>query len=250
MKVSKIKFIIILILLILLILIPPVMIIKEVVYWKALANDTEKKLNQINITELEDKLIAELEKSSINVDNSLFTTEFAVCRDDTYDEAALYLELYYGLNELNNPYDGWILACIKENKEESKRLYIPLYKIEGKSKEGSNVFNIKYAQPIEQIWENEYEVYNILEKVLKQYKINLEKHSLYNIASNREKYEEFPIRSNNYRYSNGPDIIYTDYEFYNEVMFKLYNEYGNYNLNKYEAKDLAEKFNLRYESWK
>ena len=158
MKVNKRKFIIIIILLLVLVLIPPVMIIKEVVYWKTLANDTEKKLNQINITELEDKLIAELEQSSINVDNSLFTTEFTVCRDDTYDEAALYLELYYGLNELNNPYDGWILACIKENKEVPKRLYIPLYKIEGKSEGSSNVFNIKHAQPNHHIWKNEYEV--------------------------------------------------------------------------------------------
>ena len=250
MKVNKRKFIIIIILLLVLVLIPPVMIIKEVVYWKTLANDTEKKLNQINITELEDKLIAELEQSSINVDNSLFTTEFTVCRDDTYDEAALYLELYYGLNELNNPYDGWILACIKENKEVPKRLYIPLYKIEGKSEGSSNVFNIKHAQPNHHIWKNENELFNVLKKVLKQYKINLEKHSLYNIAYKREYYEGFPIRSHIHRYSNGPDIIYTDYKFYNEVMFKLYNEYGNYNLNKYEAQDLAESFNLHYDSWK
>ena len=247
MKVSKRKFIIILILLILLILIPPVMIIKEVVYWKALANDTEKKLNQISITELEDKLIAELENSSLNVDNSLFTTEFEVCRTGVYDTEAGFLSAYYNLYYSNNPYEGWLLACMTENKENPKRVYIPLYKIEGKSENSNNVFNIKYITGLSPIYDDS-EISEILSRILRE-QYNVNSNSIGSVKYFKDKYISFPLEGAYTSLKEAPEIAYSNDEFLDEVAFELLNNDG-YRFSEFETENILNDLELNYWSWK
>lgn len=247
MKVSKRKFIIILILLILLILIPPVMIIKEVVYWKALANDTEKKLNQISITELEDKLIAELENSSLNVDNSLFTTEFEVCRTGVYDTEAGFLSAYYNLYYSNNPYEGWLLACMTENKKNPKRVYIPLYKIEGKSENSNNVFNIKYISGLSPIYDDS-EISEILSRILRE-QYNVNSNSIGSVKYFKDKYISFPLEGAYTSLKEAPEIAYSNDEFLDEVAFELLNNDG-YRFSEFETENILNDLELNYWSWK
>ena len=247
MKVSKRKFIIILILLILLILIPPVMIIKEVVYWKALANDTEKKLNQVSITELEDKLIAELENSSLNVDNSLFTTEFEVCRTGVYDTEAGFLSAYYNLYYSNNPYEGWLLACMTENKENPKRVYIPLYKIEGKSENSNNVFNIKYITGLSPIYDDS-EISEILSRILRE-QYNVNSNSIGSVKYFKDKYISFPLEGAYTSLKEAPEIAYSNDEFLDEVAFELLNNDG-YRFSEFETENILNDLELNYWSWK
>ena len=247
MKVSKRKFIIILILLILLILIPPVMIIKEVVYWKALANDTEKKLNQISITELEDKLIAELENSSLNVDNSLFTKEFEVCRTGVYDTEAGFLSAYYNLYYSNNPYEGWLLACMTENKENPKRVYIPLYKIEGKSENSNNVFNIKYITGLSPIYDDS-EISEILSRILRE-QYNVNSNSIGSVKYFKDKYISFPLEGAYTSLKEAPEIAYSNDEFLDEVAFELLNNDG-YRFSEFETENILNDLELNYWSWK
>lgn len=247
MKVSKRKFIIILILLILLILIPPVMIIKEVVYWKALANDTEKKLNQISITELEDKLIAELENSSLNVDNSLFTTEFEVCRTGVYDTEAGFLSAYYNLYYSNNPYEGWLLACMTENKKNPKRVYIHLYKIEGKSENSNNVFNIKYISGLSPIYDDS-EISEILSRILRE-QYNVNSNSIGSVKYFKDKYISFPLEGAYTSLKEAPEIAYSNDEFLDEVAFELLNNDG-YRFSEFETENILNDLELNYWSWK
>ena len=247
MKVSKRKFIIILILLILLILIPPVMIIKEVVYWKALANDTEKKLNQVSITELEDKLIAELENSSLNVDNSLFTTEFEVCRTGVYDTEAGFLSAYYNLYYSNNPYEGWLLACMTENKENPKRVYIPLYKIEGKSENSNNVFNIKYITGLSPIYDDS-EISEILSRILRE-QYNVNSNSIGSVKYFKDKYISFPLEGAYTSLKEAPEIAYSNDKFLDEVAFELLNNDG-YRFSEFETENILNDLELNYWSWK
>ena len=247
MKINKKKFTIIIILLVILALIPPVMIIKEVVYWKALANDTENKLNQISITELENKLITELENSSLNVDNSLFTTEFEVCRTGVYDTETGSLSAYYDLDYSNNPYDGCLLACITENKESPEQVYIPLYKIEGKSENSNNVFNIKYTTGLSPIYDD-YEIADIISRILRE-QYNVNSNSIESVKYFKDKYISFPLEGAHTSLKKAPDIAYSDYEFLEEVAFELLNN-DDYIFSEIETENILNDLEFYFWSWK
>ena len=132
MEVSKRKFIIIITIAIVVALLPIILIMQEVLYWQLLVKDSEKKISQINADELETKLIEELEKTDLNIDNSVYDITFAVCdSDNNNNKDILYLNLLYELSQDTNPYDGYILACITEKgKDIPEHIYIPYFKID------------------------------------------------------------------------------------------------------------------------
>lgn len=247
MEVNKRKFKIIIVLLVIIALIPPVVIMKEVMYWKLLAKDTEEKITQINASELETKLIEELEKTKLNVDNKSFNTTFAICDSDNINAETSYLTIYCELLGITNPYEGYILACITENKTElPERVYIPCFKVESDS--NGKVQNIIYV-------DGNYfgigrDLNNIVNNILRE-QYGIKSYSIESVKHFRDKYKNFPFGEAHYNYLKDINIYVTDDEFGASVLSTLCNDLG-YNISEFEIKaDLRyDKVQIPISSWK
>lgn len=146
---------------------------------------TEEKLSQINVEELQGKLIKELEKSKFNVNTSNVSTK--IC---SWEEAGksgdndlpftMAIELFYSVNKQDNPYEKGISAYITSNSKEI--VAIPLFKIE--SDNSGKFKKIIYTEKALK----EYNVTDSIKKVLKDdYGIDMfiEENAKYNTRFNK-----------------------------------------------------------------
>lgn len=147
--------------------------------------NTEKKLSQINVEELETKLIKELEKSKFNVNTSHISTK--ICNWEEAGKSGdndlpftMSIELFYSANKQDNPYEKSISAYITSNSNEI--VAIPLFKIESDS-------NGKFKKIIyTEMALKEYTVTDTIKKVLKdEYGIDMfvEGNTKYNTRFNK-----------------------------------------------------------------
>lgn len=254
MKVNKRKFIIIIVIAIILVLIPPVVIMKEVMHWKLLAKDTDKKISQIEASELETKLMEKLKNSKLNVEDNSFDVVFEVCDKDIVDnnKNSNFLTIYYDLlknqySNSTNPYEGYILACVtQKNSKVPERVFIPCFKVESDSK--GKVQNIKYVG-------SDYfgigrDLSNIINDILRE-QYGVKSYSIDSVRYFRDKYQNFPFGERHYNYSKDMKIYVTDDDFGAKVLSTLCKNSG-YTLSEYEIKyDLKyDKVKMSLTSWK
>lgn len=252
MDVKKRNFKIVIALLIIVALVPIFFIMKEVLYWKLLARDIEEKNSTMSASELETKLIEELEKTALNINNSSYNTVFEVCDDIESDvnKETDYLMIYYELLKSDNPnatnpYEGYILACITQNNTLPERVYIPCFKVE--SDDNGKVKNITY--PYGGYFGYSGSPWGHLESFLKElYKVE---RPVGSIKYFKDKYENFPFEGKSHNYdSKEINIFCTDNDFGATVLSQIYNNEG-YNLSDFEIKQdlINKKVNVTFESW-
>lgn len=124
---------------------------------------TEEKLSQINVAELEEKLIKELENNKLNVNTSNISTKICsweeITKSKENDVPVMAIELFYAVNKQDNPYEKSISAYITSNSKEI--VAIPLFKIE--SDNSGKFKKIIYTEKALK----EYNVTDSIKKVLK-----------------------------------------------------------------------------------
>lgn len=249
MEVSKRKFIIIITIAIIVALLPIILIMQEVLHYQFLVKDSEKKISQINADELETKLIEELEKTELNIDNSLYNITFAVCDSDNNNKDIVYLNLLYELSQNTNPYDGYILACITEKgKDIPEHIYIPYFKIE--SDNNGKVKNITYFYDAYYGIDDNGNTAKILDNILKK-EYGMKSSSIDSVRYFRDRYENFPFGETHRNYTKDMDIYMTDEDF-GASFFSTICKNAGYNINEIKVKnDLSQgELKMKMASWK
>ena len=146
--------------------------------------ETERKLSQIDSTELQDKLIKELEKSKFNINTSNLKTKIGsweeIAKSDEDISNLMAIELFYSTNKKENPYQNSISAYITVDSKGVVAL--PLFTIE---KDNNGKLNkITYSEKVLK----ESVVYDTIKKVLKDdYNIDMfiDGNSKYNTRFNK-----------------------------------------------------------------
>lgn len=149
-------------------------IIKNIMEPKILISQTEKKVSQIDAEELQNKLISELENSSLNVNTSLISTTFDIYdKNDKNSNWIVAMSILEGFNgyrygRSEDIFDGFVFVKIEE-KSKNNAFYYPCFKIT--SNDIGKIKNIEYvcndAYNISDIIENT--INNVLKE---QYNIN------------------------------------------------------------------------------
>ena len=190
--------------------------------------DTEEKLSQINAEEFESKLISELKQSKFNINTSNLSTEICNWNDlentKQCEMAVTTIEIFYGANKMNNPYEDNVSAYITSNKGFAA---IPLFKIE-KDNNG-NFKNIVYS---ERIFHSSI-VKEAIEKVLKDcYGIDM---FIVGNAKYNTRFNKFNTdRETMFADEDILDIVFEKVEGYKSNDIEYYEKYTqtNYGLDK------------------
>ena len=144
-------------------------VIANIMKPKILVNQTEKKISQIDASQLQEKIIEELRNTALNINKSSIKTDFQVCdinKKDYFCENIAFDSIFYAPSK--NYFDNFVFATIIKDKQENF-LYIPCFRITSDS--NGKVRNIEY------LCSDQYDIYTIIEnsinKVLKDgYNIN------------------------------------------------------------------------------
>lgn len=157
---------------------------------KILVSQTEKKISQIDASQLQEKIIEELKNTALNINKSQIKTDFQVCdinRKDYFCENIAFDSIFYAPSE--NYFDNFVFATITKDKQENF-LYIPCFKITSDS--NGKVKNIEY------LCSDHYDIYIIIEK-----SINKVLKDVYNLNT--------PIENVSYKYGYNQSNTYVDW---------------------------------------
>lgn len=190
--------------------------------------ETEEKIRQINAEELEEKLIAELKNTPLNINTSTLKTTFG--NQEKFAEEVdgfglnMGIDFHYGKTNTDNPYEDCISAYISTNDGKSG-IVIPCFKIV--SDNNGNLQYILYATGFP------YNVSEVVDKVFKR-DYNIDKY----LTGNTKYYEKF-IKDGNQKYQEQIDIYVglADEELTVTVVNEIVSGEFNYNLSNREALD-------------